>query len=261
MAYKTIGVEYGYGGASYDYAGGNPAPLDPSDSNGPWDFTQIPADGNSIRSALAKTDPAVSGFAGNFSGYVQYFFQTQMSLSSTPEDVFQAEEHYEGGNLLRMWGIYYDGTALPAGVNPAIPLDPPIDFPYPMDVNTHYVIDEEYIIAKVGPVVLLSLQVHFETWGIGEGPAFVPETPGVNGWGWNTQPVLATRTVASLATGGTLGQGSMGSGLIYQWIADDGTLYGSIMVGNGTTGDPNYDEVTYEIIGSANANALRSITE
>lgn len=259
MAYKTIGVDYGYGGSTYDYSTGYPAPVDPFDSDGPWDFTLVPDDASSIRSALAKTDPEVSGFASNFSGYVTYFFKTQIALGSTPEDVYQAEEHWEGGNVLRLWGIYYNGTQLPDGVNPAIPLDPPIDYPYPMDVNTHYTINEEYIIVKVGPIVLLSLQVNYECWGVGEGIAFVPETPGVNGWGWNSQPSLVTRTVASLATGGTLGQGSMGNGLIYAWIADDGTQYGLLMAGNSPDGNPNYNEVTYEIIGSVNAIALRSV--
>lgn len=261
MAYKTIGVDYGYSGSGYDYSSGNPAPLDPTSATGPWDFTQIPDEGSSIRSALAKTDPEVAGFANNFSGYTQHFFKTQLSLGTTPEEVYQAGDHWEGGNVLRLWGFYYNGTALPDGVDPSIPLDPPLDFPYPLDISTHFNIDEEYIIVKVGPVVLLSFQVHYESWGIGEGPIFIPETPGVNGWGWNAQPGLLMRTIASLATGGTLGQGPMGTGLMYEWIADDGTLYGSLVAGNSPDGDPNFNEVTYEIIGSASAIALRSISE
>lgn len=257
MAYKKIGVDYEYGGADYDTTAGNFPPVDQADLDGPWDLTGIPNDASSIRSALAKTDPEVAGFANSFSGYVHHFFKTQLALGDTPEQIYQAEEHWEGGNVLRLWGFYYDGTAIPDGVNPAIPLDPPIDFQYPIDINTHYVVYEEYIIGPSFPVILLTLKIRFEIWGLGEGIAIVPEEPGIYGWGWNAQPALLVRTFATLETGGLLGQGPMGNALMYEFIADDGTVYGTMLAGNSPSGDPNFDDTTFEILGTVNVAALR----
>ncbi|MCK4720621.1 hypothetical protein KAU08_08175 [bacterium] len=261
MAYKKIGVEYEYGGTDYDIPAGNFPPVDQADLDGPWDFTAVPNDASSIRSAIAKTDPEVAGFAGNFTGYVNHFFKTQLALGDTPEEIYQAEEHWEGGNVLRLWGFYYDGTAIPDGISPAFPLDPPIDFQYPIDIHTHYVVYEEYIIGPSFPVILLTLKIRFEIWGLGEGITFAPEEPGIYGWGWNAQPSLLVRTFASLETGGLLGQGPMGDALMYEFIADDGTVYGIMMAGNSPTGDPNFSETTFEILGGVNVATLRSVTE
>jgi len=253
-AYKTIGIEYEYGGTDYDYAGGNPAPVDYNDHSGPWDFTPVPATGTAIRKALAKTDPEVAGFAGDFSPNVTHFFKTEAGINGEPSGIYQAEAHNEGANLLRLWGIYSE-VEIVEGVQ-SIPLDPPIDFTYPMDINTHYQVSKNYTIIPF----LLTFKVTFERWGMGQGIAFVPVEPGVNGWGWVAQAALETRTEAAFETGGALGQGPMGTALVYEWIADDGTMYGSVTAGNSPDEAPNYDESTYEITGTAGANALRSIS-
>jgi len=252
-SYKTIGIEYTYGSSGYDYGGGNPAPVDYSDTDGPWDFTQVEDDELATREALAPSDPEVAGFAGEFSGNVTHFFKTQMGLGSEPMEVYQAESHNVDAHIQRLWGIY-SSEEIVEGVN-AFPLDPPIDFQYPLSVATDYTVDESYTII----VFLLTLNVNFAHKGLGEGFAFVPVEPGVQGWGWDVQPALLTRTVAEFETGGVLGQGSLGKALLYQWIADDGTGYGSITCGNSPDEDPNFNESTNEITGSASASALRGI--
>jgi len=255
MAYKTIGIEYGYGSSDYDYGSGDPPPVSYSELDGPWDFTDIPATDTTVREALAKDDPEVAAFAGDFSANVSHFFKTQASFGGDVEEMYQAEVHNETADLLRLWGVYYEGDALPDEVDPAIPLDPPVDFAYPMDSDFYHKEDKSYTIIPF----LLTLDVLYETWGLGDGVAFVPVSPGVNGWGWETQPALLTRSIASFETGGLLGQGPLGSGLLYQWTADDGTLYGVVSAGNSPDEDPNYNESTYEITGSAGATALREI--
>jgi len=253
MAYKTIGVVYEYGGTTYDYSTGPPCPVDYTDTDGIWDFTSIAPDELGTRGALAKTDPEVAGFAGEFSPNVTHFFKTKFGLGDTTLDIYQAEAHNEGANLLRMWG-FYSAEPIIEDIN-SLPLDPPLDFVYPMDINTNYTVQETYPIVPV----LLTLKIGFTTVSTGEGVAIVPVQPGVYGWGWDAQAVLLTRTIATFETGGVLGQGPLGSGLLYQWIADDGTLYGSILTGNDPDSDPNFDESTFEITGSASGNVLREI--
>jgi hypothetical protein len=251
--YKTIGVEYTYAGTGYDYGAGDPAPLDYSDTDGPWDFTEVPPVDSATRMALAPDDPEVAGFAGEFSGNVTHFFRTQLGLGSETNEVYQAEAHNEGANLLRLWGVY-SSEAIIEDVH-AFPLDPPVDFQYPESISTDYTVSQNYTIIPF----LLTLKVTFTRTAIGEGIAFVPIEPGLYGWGWDTQPALLLRTVAEFETGGVLGQGSLGKGLVYEWIADDGTAYGSITCGNSPDEDPNFNESTFEITGSASANSLGAI--
>lgn len=249
MSYKTIGNSYEYGGSSYDYSVGNAPPVDYEDHDGVWDFTGIPNDESGIREVLDKTDPEVAPFAGDFSPHVTHFFKTQWLIEDQTRDLYQAESHNEDARILRLWGIYEEQD-----LEGSVPFDPPIDFEYPMDIDTHYSVDREYTVIPI----LLTLKISYETWGIGEGVAFVPVEPGVNGWGWDTQASLETRTVLSMETGGVLGEGPLGTALIYEWIADDGTVYGTITSGNAPDEDPNFDEETYEITGSVSALALRS---
>jgi len=251
MAYKTTGVEYEYGGRGYDYGGGDPPPVSYSDHNGPWDFTVVPNDQSGIKVALAKTDPEVASFAGDFSSNVTHFFKTQWIVGDTQREVYQAEAHDPAANLLTLWGVYEEED-----LQGSVPFDPPINFLYPMDINTHYSVSRTYTVIPV----LLTFKISFEVWGIGEGVAFVPLDPGVNGWGWEGQAALQTRTLASFETGGVLGQGPLGTVLLYEWIADDGTAYASLTSGNAPDSDPNFDESTFEITGAASAVALRSIS-
>ncbi len=255
MAYKTVGVEYEYGGSDYNYSTGNPAPVDYADSDGPWNFTTIPAVDTGTRIALSPTDPEVADFAGSFSGNVTHFFKTQLALGDEPSEIHQAEAHNESANLLRLWGIHSSEELMEGTDLYDIPLDPPIDFQYPMDINTDYTISKKYTIIPF----LLTMTITFQLSGIGEGIVFIPVEPGVYGWGWETQPALETRTTAEIETGGVLGEGLMGTGLMYEWTADDGTLYGTLTAGNDPGSDPNFDEGTYEIIKNANASALRSV--
>jgi hypothetical protein len=250
MAYKTIGVEYTYGGADYDWSSGNPAPVDYNDTVGPWDFTAVPSDNSGIRTALAPTDPEVAGFAAQFNPVVTHFFKTQWILNGQTREIYQAEAHNAGANLLRLWGVYEEQD-----LQGAVPFDPPIDFPYPMNTSTHYTVKEKYTVIPF----LLTFTIGFERWGIGQGIAFYPLSPGVNGWGWDVQPALVTRTIVSAETGGALGQGPLGKGVLYEWIGDNGTLVGSVGAGNSATGSPNFDEGTYQIIAAGSALALRSV--
>jgi len=250
IAYKTVGTGYEYGGSNYDYSTGSEPPVDYSDHDGPWDFTAVPNDASAVREVLAKTDPEVAPFAGDFSGHVTHFFKTQWLIESETRELYQAESINESGNLLRLWGIYEEQD-----LEGAIPFDPPIDFQYPMDTSTHYIVNKTYTIIPV----LLTFKISYESWGIGEGVAFTPVEPGVNGWGWDTQASLLVRTLVSMETGGMLGQGPLGEALLYEWYADDGTVYASMTSGNSPDGEPNFDEGTYEITGGVNAVALRSI--
>ncbi|HDS29898.1 MAG TPA: hypothetical protein ENN67_02515 [Firmicutes bacterium] len=250
MHYKTIGTEYTYGGSSYDYGGGNPPPVDYSDTDGVWDFTLIPNDGTGTRKAIPKDDPEVAGFAGDFSSSTQYFWRTEFLVGDDAEQIYQAESHSESTNKLRLWGIYEEEN-----LQGSVPFDPPIDFPYPMDKTTYYKVTKTYTVIPF----ILTFKITFERWGIGEGVAFVPVEPGLYGWGWDTQAALETRTIASFETGGLMGQGLLGTALQYEWIADDGIGYGSIVSGNSPDNDPNFDESTFEIIGVASAQALRAI--
>ena len=51
----------------------------------------------------------------------------------------------------------------------------------------------------------------------------------------------------------------LGKALLYEWIADDGTGYGSVTSGNSPDADPNFNESTFEITGSATAAALYAV--
>ncbi len=250
MAYKTIGVEYVYGGTGYDYDTGPGAPVDYDDTVGPWDFTPVPNEEGGNRAALAKDDPEVADFADTFNPAVTHLWRTEWLMANELQQIYQAEVHNTSIDKLRLWGIYEQEV-----LDGAVDFDDPIDFDYPMDTSTHYSVSNEYWIFPV----MLSFKISFERWGIGEGIAFVPVEPGLYGWGWETQACLLTRTIASFETGGLLGQGPLGDALIYEWIADDGTTYGSIMAGNDPGGPPNFDDATYEIIGLAGAQVLRSI--
>ncbi len=253
MAYKTIGVEYSFGGADYDYGAGDPAPVSYTDPDGPWDFTPVPVINTGTREAISPSDPEVAAFKNEFNGNVTHFFRTMLPLDDTTQEIYQAESHNEGAELLRLWGIY-TSEPLIEDVQ-ALPLDPPIDFPYPMDINTDFTETETYTIIPF----LLTLKIIWNGTAVAEGIGYVPVEPGVNGWGWESQPVLQTRTVASFETGGLLGQGPMGSALMYEWIADDGTGYGSLLVGNSPDSDPGYDDDTYEILGTGVLSVLRAI--
>jgi hypothetical protein len=250
MYYKTIGIEYTYGGAQYDYGSGNPPPVSYSDTDGPWDFDAVPNEGSGTRKAIAKNDPEVAGFAGDFSSSVSYFWRTEWLIGSDSEQIYQAESHNETSNKLKLWGVYEE-----ANLQGSVPFDPPIDFAYPMNTGTHFSVSQTYTIIPF----LLTFKVSFERWGIGEGIAFVPVEPGLYGWGWDTEAVLETRTIASFETGGVMGQGPLGTALLYEWIADDGIGYGSIVSGNAPDEAPNFDEGTFEITGTAGAQALRAV--
>jgi len=250
MAYKTIGVTYTYGGKDYNWGTGDPAPVDYKDLNGPWDFTSIPNNASALRVALAKTDPEVAGFADDFNPAVTHFFKTEWSLGGSPDQVYQAESHDVSANKLKLWGVYEEKE-----LQGSVPFDPPLDFPYPMDKTTHYKINQKYTIIPF----LLTFTITFERWGMGEGVAFIPVEPGVNGWGWEAYPALETRTWAKFETGGALGKGVLGTALLYEWIADNGTSIGSVGAGNTPDDPPNFNETTYEIIGVGTAQALRAI--
>ena len=251
-AYKTIGIEYTYGGTDYDYGSGSPAPVDYNDIDGPWDFIQVANLNNHTRMALSKDDPEVAGFSGEFPASVTHFWRTQWLIGSQPDELYQAEVHNEVENKLRLLGIYEEGH-----LQSAVPFDPPIDFIYPLNTSTHNTADETYTVIPF----LLTFSISFETWGVGEGMTFVPVSPGVNGWGWEAQPALLTRTIASFETGGMMGQGPLGTALLYEWIADDGTVYGFIMASNVTDSDPNFNESTYEITGMAGAQAIQAVNQ
>jgi hypothetical protein len=253
MAYKTIGVEYEYGGRNYDYSNSDPAPVDYNDTSGPWFFASIPNEISATREAIDTGDPEVADFAGDFSSAVTHFFRTQGMIGGDTNELYQAEMHNESTNRLSLYGVY-SNEELIEGVQ-ALPLDPPINFQYPMDTSTHYLVEKTYVIIPI----LLNFTVSFEVWGLGEGVAFVPVDPGLYGWGWDTQAALLTRTVAYFETGGVMGMGPLGKALMYEWIADDGTFFGSVTSGNPEGVDPNFDDGTYEITGAAGATALRSI--
>jgi hypothetical protein len=249
-AYKTIGNEYTYGGADYDWSAGNPSPVDYNDTVGPWDFTPIPNDSSGVRAALAKTDPEVASFAGDFDPYVSHFFKTEWILDGTPHQIYQAELDDIAGNKLKLWGVYEE-TILQG----SMPFSPPVDFPYPMDTSTQYHLEEEYNIIPV----LLKFTVAFDRWGLGQGVTFITADPGVNDWGWDAYATLLTRMVISAETSGVLGQGPLGKGLVYEWIADNGTTVASITSGNSPDGPPNFDESTFQIVATGVASSLRSI--
>ena len=251
--YKTKGVEYTYISSGYDYGTGNPPPVDYADHDGPWDFTGIPADSSSTREALDPNDPEVASFKSQFSGNVTHFFKTEVALTGTPQSVYQAEAHNEGANLLRLWGMH---TSEPVVQDiQDFPLDPPIDFQYPETTSTDYTVSQNYTLIPF----LLTMKVTYHLWGMGEGVAFVPIQPGVNGWGWDVQAALETRSFAAFETGGLLGQGDMGKALLYTWTADDGLAYGSISAGNSPGSDPNFDEGTFDVTGGAAVNTLQMI--
>jgi len=253
MFYKTMDVEYDYISSDYDYSDGNPPPVDYTDTDGPWDFTLVPADASSIRVALDPNDPEVAGFKNEFSGNVTHFFKTEFALDGDPQGVYQAEAHNEGANLLRLWGIHASEPLIEDLYD--FPLDPPIDFQYPESVSTDYSVTKNYTLIPF----LLTMRVTYHLWGIGEGVVFIPQEPGVHGWGWEPYAALETRTMASFSTDGILGQGEMGKALMYTWTADDGVMCGTVNSGNSPDSDPNFDDGTYEITGGAGANTLRSI--
>lgn len=250
MAYKTIGVKYIYGGSDYDWAGGNPAPVDYNDVDGPWDFTPVPNNSSGERVALAKTDPEVAAFANDFKPAVTHFFKTEWMFNDQVREVFQAEQHDQPNNRLRLWGVYEKED-----LQGSVPFEPPIDFPYPMNITTYYKVSKTY---NIIPLVL-TLNIQFERWGVGQGVVFIPLEPGINGWGWESYAALVTRTIAKIATGGALGQGPLGTALIYEWIADNGTTVATIISGNAPDEPPNFNESTFQIIGAGGAAALRSI--
>jgi hypothetical protein len=250
IAYKTIGTVYTYGGTGYDWGNSDPAPIDFNDADGPWDFTKIPSDTTSEREALSKTNGEVVGFAGDFNSAVTQFFKTEWALTGSPTQIYQAEEEDIPGSNLWLWGIYelenLDGS---------IPFDPPLNFPYPLVETTHFSTGHKYTVIPF----LLTFTIAFERWGLGDGIAFTPTEPGVNGWGWEAHPALLTRTIASAETGGAMGKGPLGKALIYEWISDDGTILGTIMTGNTPDNPPNYDEGTYQIISTGGAQSLIKI--
>ncbi len=250
MAYKTIGVEYNYAGAPYDYSTGGGAPVDYNDTNGPWDFTAIPEIDPGFRTALAPDDPEVAAFVGDFSPSVTQFWKTQALLDDNPQLIYQAEVHNSSQNKLQQWGIFEEYM-----MGGSVPFDPPIEIPYPLVSTTHYSDSETYTVIPD----LLTFTASFERWGMGEGIAFLPADPGVYGWGWDFQACLETRSVASIETGGSMGVGLMGTILIYEWIGDDGTTVGTILSANDPASDPNFDDSTYEIIKAARSQVLLSI--
>ena len=249
-AYKTLGVKYNYGASDYDWANSNPAPVDYNSATGPWDFTTIPNDAQGTREAYAKDDPAVSSFSGSFNSAVTQIFATEWIINGTKDPVYQAEQEDIANNRVRLWGI--DEQQYLKG---AVPMSPPLDFPYPMDTSTHFHLNHKYTVIPI----VLTFTLDFETWGIGQGVTFYPVSPGVNGWGWEAKPALLTRTVVAASTGGAAGQGALGKALLYEWIADDGTELGTVGSGNDTTNPPNFDETTFQITGTGSGTVLRSI--
>lgn len=250
IAFKTIGTEYLYESAGYDWSTGNPAPIPYLATSGLWDFTAIPNENQGFRAALSPDDPEVVTFVNDFSSYVTHFWRTSMSLGADPTIVYQAESHNAGSNLQMLWGLYEAQT-----LEGSIAFNPPINFQYPMINTTHYKVVKTVILIPI----LLNMTLNYEMWGVGQGTAIIDIEPGYNGWGWDCVPVLKTRTVLSVSTGGTLGEGLLGTALMYDWIADDGKNVGSVVSGNNPGSDPNFNESTYEIIAVGGANTLREI--
>ncbi len=250
MAYKTIGVEYIYAGVAYDYSTGGGAPVDYSDTDGPWDFTAIPEVDPGFRAALATDDPEVAAFVGDFSSSITHLWKTQALLDGEPQLIYMAEVHNASQNKLQLWGVYEEYM-----MGGSVAFDPPVVIPYPLVTTTHYSASETYDVIPG----MLTFTVSFERWGMGQGIAFMPADPGIYGWGWDFQACLEIRSIASIETGGAFGEGLLGTILVYEWIGDDGTTVGTILSANDPASEPNFDESTFEILKASRSQVLRSI--
>jgi len=248
--YKTLNRVYNYIANNYDWGNSDPAPVNYQDTDGPWDFTKIPATSESQRAALPKTDPEVSGFAGEFSGSVTHFWKANWVIATESALIYQAESHDTGNNKMNLWGIYEPNEY------GAVKFKDPIQFVYPLDDISHF---SSSGTATIIPFAL-TMTVKFERWGLNSGLAVYPVEPGLYGWGWDADLSLETRTLITISTGGALGQGELGKALLYEWIADNGTIVGTIITGHDPDGPFNFDESTYEITGTGGAETLKSIS-
>ncbi len=236
--FKTPGTDYEYGLKEFNF-GTAASPIDYTDLDGPWDFTDITYTDSDHRTVFDTTDDEVSGFVNDFPPDVEYFLR-----EGTDNGMFRAEEHNEASDSLYLYGVYYPGDF------GAIVFDTPGAFQYPMDINTDTTVQKSVVIIPF----LLTIVFEYRTVAIGQGWTKVPYDGGT----WHN--CLLTRATLEMNSSGAMGEGWLGTALQYEWLADDGTCVAMLMSANAVDNDPNFDDVTFEFIGSGDFLALQDIT-
>lgn len=236
--FKTPGTDYEYGLKGFNFSAA-PSPIDYTDLDGIWDFTGISYSASESRTIFGTDADEVSGFVNDFPPDVEYFLR-----ESDATGLFRAEEHNEASGSLYLYGVYYPGDY------GSIVFDTPGVFDYPMDINTDTTVKKSIVIIPF----LLTLVFEYHTVAIGQGWTKVP----FDGGTWHN--CLLTRATLEITSSGAIGEGWLGTALQYEWLADDGTCVAMLVAANAVDTTPNFDDVTFELIGSGEFLALEDIT-
>ena len=238
--YKTPGTDYNYAYRAVDVSTEQP-PVDYLDFNGPWDFTSGSYPENEHRIIYSPDAPEVAEFKNQFSSDVEYFLREGGGDSSA----YRAEAHKEPAGGLYLYGIYskemFDGSLV---------FNTPAVFQYPLNTVSDMTINKKITVV---PFVLI-VEIEFHLKAVGCGWAKVP----IGGGTWYN--CLLMRESVDIETSGVAGQGWVATLLLYEWVADDGTVVAMVLSSNAKDQPQNFNPDTFVVTGGANFSGLAEIT-
>jgi len=220
-------------------------PVDYTDSHGPWDFTGLEwLPDPDLLLILPPDHSEVLPYADKFPVTTQYYTRYDVHGAGTAGYLYMPEEADLVNNILYVYG-HVDkkkGSSTGGAVSYSEAEGGPVALTYPWSVFT----DEDWVLTIYGggqPFVVLT----YREVGIGEGDATVPF-----GGGWTTRTLL-TRSFFEFRIAGQVAAQI----ILYKWTADDGRQIARLYAVN-TPDETNFNEVTYEIIGTSRLTALSS---
>ena len=204
--------------------------VNPSDTDGPWDFTQLSLENLGHHNVfLPVTHPEVADFAGDF-GTIDHFSRSQVSLDGSGNAMYIAERFMDAQDQLQWKGIHETTGEIGSYV-----FDPPFTMTYPFWIYT----SESY---SSGIPFVFEYTIDIIGWG--EGLVTIPYN------GLTDEPCVVLQF--------QLGYESFlasATALMYQWILDDGTVVASVVTYN-SDDVTNFNPSTGEIFGEASFTAL-----
>jgi len=229
--YRSTNTRYTY--ISGDFAAADVETFVPvNNPDGPWDFTQLDlADIGNHRAVLAKEHSECASFANDFAEPFTHFYKTEGIFNFVEGAVYVAERFDTDPDMLVMVGMHEDVDVGSANFLP------PLELPYP-----YWVFSSVYYVTGI-PLIF---EFTYDLQGWGEGLVNVPYLGSYT-------PCFVVKYEVILDS-----IALVGSGLVYEWILDDGTVVAVVAAINSDS-EINYDTATLTITGTATYNALSTI--